>query len=504
MIKESTIKKFIKSLEAVKKSGLSISEYCKKNNISFNYFSKRASMLRNNHDSELAIKALQMYNSLKVSTENIDTDDVSEINYIRNAEGKIIYYSYKIFIKNKLPLTGTLTREEMNSIYRLYSYYGASLTQRQISRFFSELSLVDFKRILRAFNITKASAPFAPHLIEEKSQEELLEIQLREKENDFLRKLEEENVRNTEKLLKKYAQENLELKTQINDKKQFIKELFSESISFDLPKANPSTTNSSDADIIIVLSDLHIGAYNEKYGYIKLEDYNEEEITRRLNKIISNLESSYNSITICNLGDSVDSYNKQTTRGGHDLPTVISNKEQSLMYLKIMFNFFSQLLPYSQNIQYVCVGESNHDGDWGWINNCLLASKLKSELYINSYICEDPIGKFDIQDTSIIFLHGKDNHNQFKGFPLVLDFKTENWFNNYFIDSNIQFKNKKCVIKGDLHQFAYTCAKHFDYISAPSLYGSSNWIAANFGKTPWGSLIVEIKDNKIKTEVVKD
>lgn len=360
MIKESTIKKFIKSLEAVKKSGLSISEYCKKNNISFNYFSKRASMLRNNHDSELAIKALQMYNSLKVSTENIDTDDVSEIEYIRNAEGKIIYYSYKIFIKNKLPLAGTLTREEMNSIYRLYSYYGASLTQRQISRFFSELSLVDFKRILRAFNITKASAPFAPHLIEEKSQEELLEIQLREKENDFLRKLEEENVRNTEKLLKKYAQENLELKTQINDKKQFIKELFSESINFDLPKANPSTTNSSDTDIIIVLSDLHIGAYNEKYGYIKLEDYNEEEITRRLNKIISNLESSYNSITICNLGDSVDSYNKQTTRGGHDLPTVISNKEQSLMYLKIMFNFFSQLLPYSQNIQYVCVGESNH------------------------------------------------------------------------------------------------------------------------------------------------
>ena len=169
------------------------------------------------------------------------------------------------------------------------------------------------------------------------------------------------------------------------------------------------------------------------------------------------------------------------------------------MYEKILLEFFGKLIGFSENIQYICVGESNHDGDWGWINNIVLANQLQSKFNINSYVCNDPIDSFDIQDISFIYLHGKDIKNQFKGFPLVLDAKTENWFNNYFLDSN-----KKCVIKGDLHQFAYTCAKHFDYISAPSLYGSSNWITANFGKTPWGSLIIEINNNKIKTELIKD
>ena len=64
----------------------------------------------------------------------------------------------------------------------MYSYYGSSLTQRIVSRNFPEYSLVDFKRILRAFNITKASAPFAPHMFEEYTEDQLKEIHLREKE----------------------------------------------------------------------------------------------------------------------------------------------------------------------------------------------------------------------------------------------------------------------------------------------------------------------------------
>ena len=118
---------------------------------------------------------------MKSKKQKVETDDRAKIEYLRDENNKIKYYSYKIFKRNKPSLVGKLTREEMNSIYRLYSYYGASLTQRQISRFFPDLSLIDFKRILRAFNITKASSPFAPHMIEEKSQEELMEIQLREK-----------------------------------------------------------------------------------------------------------------------------------------------------------------------------------------------------------------------------------------------------------------------------------------------------------------------------------
>ena len=257
-------------------------------------------------------------------------------------------------------------------------------------------------------------------------------------------------------------------------------------------------------DIIIVLSDLHIGAFNENFGYLPLESYDENEITRRLNKIVLSLHNNYNSITVLNLGDSVDSYNKQTTRGGHELPSIISNKEQSIMYQKIMLNFFSKLVGFSKKINYICVGESNHDGDWGWINNIVLSSKLKSCFNIDSYVSNNPIDIFNIQDCSIIYLHGKDNFHQFKNFPLVINDKTETWFNNYFLDCGKNICSNKYVIKGDLHQYAYTCAKHFDYISAPSIYGSSSWITANFGKTPWGALLLEVNNNNITTKLIKD
>lgn len=97
----------------------------------------------------------------------------------------------------------------MNLIYRLYSYYGSSLTQRQVSRHFPDYSLVDFKRILRAFNITKASSPFAPHVIEEHTPEELQEMQLREKENDFLKAVEKNEVRDLKQLVIKLTKEQM-------------------------------------------------------------------------------------------------------------------------------------------------------------------------------------------------------------------------------------------------------------------------------------------------------
>ena len=43
--------------------------------------------------------------------------------YVRDDKGKIISYHYEIFIRDKKSLIGDLRREEMDNIYRLYSYY---------------------------------------------------------------------------------------------------------------------------------------------------------------------------------------------------------------------------------------------------------------------------------------------------------------------------------------------------------------------------------------------
>ena len=509
-MKKSTITKYTKILQDVKKSGQKLHAFCTQHGLNYKSIVATISMLKrqNDEETEEVKNLISLYNEV-VSKEKeilvkkkVETDDRADTSYIRDENGHIRYYEYQIYRKDKAPVCGKLTREEMNTIHRLYSYYGDSLTQRVISRHFVDLSLIDFKRILRAFNITKASAPFAPHMLEECSEDELREIQLREKENSFLRKAEEDQIKNNEKLLKKYAQENLELKDQIKNRIDLLKYLGSENVTFTKEIVNISSPD--NVDIIIVLSDLHIGAFNENFGYLPLESYDENEITRRLNKIVLSLHNNYNSITVLNLGDSVDSYNKQTTRGGHELPSIISNKEQSIMYQKIMLNFFSKLVGFSKKINYICVGESNHDGDWGWINNIVLSSKLKSCFNIDSYVSNNPIDIFNIQDCSIIYLHGKDNFHQFKNFPLVINDKTETWFNNYFLDCGKNICSNKYVIKGDLHQYAYTCAKHFDYISAPSIYGSSSWITANFGKTPWGALLLEVNNNNITTKLIKD
>ena len=72
----------------------------------------------------------------------------------------------------------------------------------------------------------------------------------------------------------------------------------------------------------------------------------------------------------------------------------------------------------------------------------------------------------------------------FKNFPLILDTNTENKINNYLDAFNLSGKIN--FIKGDLHQSATTYGKFFVYKSVASLFGASNWIHANFGKTEWG------------------
>lgn len=503
-MKQSTIDLYTKIFTEVANSNISLKKYCEEHGIKYTNITTNISYLKRIEDKSLEEEnLLALYNKLK-GVKEVDTDDRARVWEETDEDGKIQYYCFEIFIRDKAPLVGKLSRVDMESIYRLYSFYGSSLTQRQISRLFPEYSLVDFKRILRAFNITKATSPFPKHVLQEHTEEELNEMYLRDKENDFLRKIEQNRLKDTENLLNKYAKENYELKEKIQNRKKLLDTLSNCKIEFNLPKIQHSVEDKY-SDTVVFLSDLHIGAYNERYGYLQLESYDKNEISRRLRKVIEELsKSNHNSITICDLGDNVDSFNKQTTRGGHDLPTVLSNKEQSQLYQEVMGEFFYQLDGMCDNIKYICIGESNHSGDWGWINNIVLAQTIQQKYDIQTYVSNNPIDHFDVQNVSFIYLHGTDNLNNFRGFPLVINDKTESWFNNYFLDSNTEYKKKKCVVKGDLHQFAYSCAKHFDYISAPSLYGSSNWIVANFGKTPWGVLIASVNNDNISTKVVRD
>lgn len=514
MTRQTTINKVIDFLTRVKNAGYtSVLQYCRDFNEPYqNYIVNINRILK---DEELDDECKNTIRTLKsdikcnnkttnsvVNSEKIDSDDRASTEIVRDEEGKVLYYKFEIYRRDKSPVVGQLTREEMNSVYRLYSYYGANITQREISRTLPEYSLVDFKRILRVFNITKACSPFAPHMYEEYTENELKDMHLRLKENDFLKKLEKEEVEDLKKLNIKLAKElnnlknnvihnvidaGLEIKDSDYNPKEFIKN-------------NPNSNN-----LIIWLSDMHIGAYNDAFGAYDIAEYNKDDIKSRLDTIVAKFAGRfYDNIYVVNLGDSIDSYNKETTRGGHPLPSIWNDKEISMIYIELMKEFFIDLqynVTYN-TMTYICIGESNHDGNAGWLNNKILEAHLQN-IGIKTYISNYSIDSFSVGKHTFVYAHGKDNQNQFKNFPLTLNDKTDLYFTQWMNENNIVGKYKY-VVKGDLHRYAYTVGNTFDYISVGSLYGSSNWITANFGNTKWSINFMEIQGDDMKIGTIRE
>ena len=437
-MKKQTIKKLINHLNSIISGGINITTYAESIGLSAQYFyNKKQAVEQAYSDNAISLEdyntIMALFNSIPnirkinkkveksnelsgdlfgsnvIYTENQDDDlGKSETNIERNEDGKIVRYTFTIFIRDKQPIIGSFTREEMNMVYRLYSNYGSGITQREVSRFFPDYSLIDFKRILRAFNITKASAPFAPHVIEENPKDKLLEMQFREKENDFLRTYEAEKIKHTELQLKQYMKENQDLKEQLQDMSGMLEGI---DVS-NLPKFTPVVKGREDRDLIIWLSDMHIGASVSGYS-IYANDYDQEEVEARLSKLVDQLKrevlmfGNFHNIVVCNLGDSLDGYNAETTRGGHKLPQNMNNKDQLRVFISVMTEFMTNIaeeIPCS-NLSYYCVGESNHDGDFGYAANVALQYILQS-MDIDVTIFDKFIGEFILGTTTYILCHG--------------------------------------------------------------------------------------------------
>lgn len=468
------------------------------------YYQARQNIIDSEHPIELIKEFLDIYSQCKrnvtTTKEEVETDDTAITDVERDEEGRIQFYTFQIFRKDNPTFEGKLDRKEMETIYSLYSTYGQNLTQKIVSRNFPEYTFVEFKRILRAFNIYKASAPFPLHLLEELSEEELYQRTLREKENNVTRRLEKDELKEANKLINKLTKENLELSNSSN--------LFKTLLEYNPEYKNNKPIKESNQHtkaLIIWLSDLHIGAYNEKFGFYQLPDYNKDEILRRMDNIINSfVGQNYDELIVVDLGDSVDQFKKETTRGGHLLPNNMTDKEMSHLYLDCMNYFFTRL---KQNVSsareyYYSIGESNHSGDFGWALNLALSYKLQEKGW-KTYVSDYPIDNFMVGDTLWLYLHGKDNQNQSRQFPLTLNSQTELYFNNYIKENNLEAE-KIFVVKGDLHQYAYTSGKQFDYISVGSMYATSNYIAANWGNTPWSINYTIIEDNKVQFGKISD
>lgn len=514
-MKQTTIKKYIQFLTEVKNSGKTLYDYCnnkcweENGGLVYGYkgfVGSISSLKKEEFKNEEIQRILDLYYdvtnrkkpSVSNTVEQIDTDDRAETSIIRGEDGKIQYYSYQIFRKNKAPLSGKLTREEMNTIHRLYSYYGDSLTQRVIARHFVDLSLVDFKRILRAFNITKASAPFAPHYFEELSEEELREIQLREKENSFLRKAEEDQIKNTEKLLKKYAQENIELKNQLKDS-QFTVNLN----SIDTFKVKNKVSNGNT--INLYLADMHIGAsVNSSPLYGENLNYNTDEIIRRLKVVLTKLSEigPFKRINLVLLGDNIDCcgiYGK-TSRLDHDMPENMDPREQANNFISILKWFVQSLLSnFNSEVYVYSVPCGNHAGNYEYICNKALFGTLNAAFpEVKTELWEEFYGVLEINDNKFICCHGKEQQFMKKPMPLDLNDKTKIMLYEW-LDSKHIYGDNIHFIKGDLHSNALSSCKKLSYRNVLSLFGASDYSNYNYSRNSYGvSYDLFINNNLIR------
>ena len=124
---------------------------------------------------------------------------------VRDEKGQIISYAYKILVRDELPFTGSLTRDQMEKIYSEYPY----TTLNNVSTDFPYLTVQDLKRIMRTFNITKDRL-FPPHIVEEHTEDEIADFALKAKEKSSFKKFAaqklpfiESKLRDTQAELKK-------------------------------------------------------------------------------------------------------------------------------------------------------------------------------------------------------------------------------------------------------------------------------------------------------------
>lgn len=271
---------------------------------------------------------------------NAETDDDYEDRSIGEAvreDGKIKEYTYKIFIREQPPLEGVFTREEMNKVYQLYSNLdGAGLTLRAVSREFHNLTFRDFKRILRAFNITKQSVPVAPHILEESTEEEVLSLIIRNKENNILRKLEQEKGKYIEKYLVDAHKKIIAYREEENWVDNIVSKYFERANSTDItiPKLNLKTSKGKTATrkpTIAVFGDIHYGKRFESpmYGRGYNKEIAHERVLQIANEIISDHQHRNTSeiIMVC-LGDLVECIMEDGMHPGHHYEMDLFQEEQ--------------------------------------------------------------------------------------------------------------------------------------------------------------------------------
>jgi len=276
--------------------------------------------------------------------------------------------------------------------------------------------------------------------------------------------------------------------------------------SLNLPTVSPN----NKFVMMVHSSDKHVGA--EVIDSMYENDYSCEIFRDRMVELAASVIDTVNmtgpvqKLILTDLGDSVDGYKKQTTRGGHTLPQNLSDKEQFEVFTQVHIEYYETLLSegLASSYEIYHVTECNHAGDIGYI-----AARYVQQYFQFKYpqvkfkLLTNFLNNVIVGDHCFILTHGKDSQERKHGLPLYLNQDTENYLLQYVKKNKIPSKYIHCI-KGDLHTFAETPGRHLRYKNIGSVFGSSRWSERNFGDSDPQATIEWFTPNerKIYTEQI--
>mgnify|MGYP003412798295 FL=1 len=262
----------------------------------------------------------------------------------------------------------------------------------------------------------------------------------------------------------------------------------------------PTTTIQSDEVLRIIITDIHVGMETDSKGYgLYPKVWNRDELfkcSERILKEVSKYKQQFKEVHVIDLGDMMDGWNGTTTRGGHNLPQNMSNRDAFKVGVKFKVELYNQLQHLTGcKVKAYNVCNDNHSSDFGYVVNetvkniCELQNPNIEVTNFESFISHYVIGNH-----CFLLCHGKDELHMKFGFKVKLDAVIESKIRQYICyhklnDYFITFE------KGDSHQqlLDSTSSEYFDYHNYRALSPASSWVQHNFKLGTCGFTLMTIE-----------
>jgi hypothetical protein len=271
----------------------------------------------------------------------------------------------------------------------------------------------------------------------------------------------------------------------------------------DVPKVKLIKRPDSNLTDRLIYTDVHVGMDASRKDLAQYAmDWNKDELFKRVNIMISEVvaNKTSNTIIVDELGDYMDGYNAQTTRGGHALPQNMTNEECFDSGLTAKMILVKELSKHWEYVVFNNICEDNHAGSFGYIVNSAFKSLCEvsfNNVEVNNF--QKFINHYFIGSHCHVITHGKDSRNLKFGFKPHLDPKQIEKIDQYLKNEKIYNKAEFIEFtKGDSHQYLMDCAStdDFDYFNVMAFSPSSEWVQTNFKKGRSGFVMQSIDNNK--------